>query len=201
MSEVAMFFVGWNMAGEFGLGHMESLKMLQQCPNKSITKVFSSDNYSIFSDDDYKQLWAAGDNSYGQCCIGAIVEDAKMLKNYQPITYFQRNEINVQKVCVRISAHNVFFISDKGQLYGCGKNAEGMLGITNNHQIQHEPVLIPSVTNVIDAQSSASCTVILCSSDNRHVLLYRLLLKVSMKGSVSSTTTEESSLSLHVRRM
>ena len=49
---------------------MRNLLQLTPLPNKSITKLYCSDTFTIYSDDDYKNIYAAGYNEHGQCSIG-----------------------------------------------------------------------------------------------------------------------------------
>ena len=160
-----LFLIGSNDAGEFGfVTNEKSVKDLVKCPNESICRVFSSDGYSIYANKNCSQLWAAGGNSNGQCGVGA---NKNARDKYEPIKYFNINNINIRKVCTNKTGRCTFFISDKGELYGCGKNSDNNFGLNNDGSNQCEPVLIHAMKNVIDAQSSLNCSVVLCSSDKQ----------------------------------
>ena len=58
-TETSIFFIGDNDSGEFGLGHTNPTDQLIKCPNKLIIKIFCSNYYSIYSADNYDNLWAA----------------------------------------------------------------------------------------------------------------------------------------------
>ena len=167
MSQIAVFFIGQNEASEFGLSHTNLLTKFQECPNNSITKVFASNDFNIFSDNDYKQIWSAGFNRYGQCGVGKEVEN---ILTYTRITYFKQNKINIQKICVSICGDSTYFISDKGKLYGCGKHYDQCLGI-NNEPILHSPAPIDELNDVIDVESNGSCTIVLRTFDKKQIML------------------------------
>ena len=88
-----VYFIGYNSNGEFGLNHCDTLHELTPCSNKSITKIFSSNKYCIYSNDDFQQIYAAGNNTLGQCGVGIADGPVTTLK---PIEYFNENDINIK---------------------------------------------------------------------------------------------------------
>ena len=133
-----MYFIGYNLCGEFGLGHNNSSMKLIACSSKSITKVFPSEKYSIYSNDNYSQIFAAGSNRHGQCGVG---HNQKMNK-FQSIKYFNKHNIKIEKICTNVSGRCTFFISDKHQLYACGNNYKDYFFAINDPSNQNVPILI-----------------------------------------------------------
>ena len=168
----ALFFIGFNLYGEFGLDHTNNLMELTKCPNLSITKAFSSCCYTIYSDNRFQKLWAAGANERRCLATGGT---NKSILTYTPITYFKQNQITIKKVCTNVAGLCTFFISDKGQLYGSGININeygNYLGISQDTKQESHPTpqLVTALKNVIDAQSSSFYSIALCSSNNEQIL-------------------------------
>ena len=108
-----VYFVGYN-PGSFGLGHKTPQSEPIKCTNKLISKIYSSRGFAIYSDNDHKKLFAAGNNQMGQC--GTNSTNNNHLR-FQPITYFKKAKSMLKKyVSVWLKIH---FITDNGQLYGC----------------------------------------------------------------------------------
>ena len=164
--QIAYFFIGYNGNKEFGFKEVKKDQYMK-CPNESISRVFSSDEYSIYANDNYQQLFASGRNGSGQCGIGST---ESQIQGHQPITYFQKNGMKLNNICTNVLGECTFFISEKGELYGCGSNTDGRYGINEKNMNQYEPKLIPGLSNVIDAQTSNYCTVVLCATDDRSIL-------------------------------
>ena len=201
MATSKLLCIGYNWYGEFGLGHAKSVTTLTEIPNKSITKVFTFANYSIFSDDKCSKLLSAGQNDQGQLGIGE--DDKEEINTPKPITYFEEHGIIIKKICQSVASYTTFFISNTDELYGCGGNLN-----TKTHQDQDEPKRIEGLSNVIDAQSSHQYLVALCSTNNKEILIIlsfwcslhqipddimKLLLSYTKSYTVYSTTNEPGS--------
>ena len=130
MSTIKIFSIGVNSNGELGFGHKEAVRELTESKNKSISRIFTCRDYTIFSDNDYNKLWAAGNNSYGQLGIGGSdMNNINCATGYQPITYFEKNQISINKICTNATGNATFFISDTGELYGYGRNDHAQNGL------------------------------------------------------------------------
>ena len=165
----SVFYVGYNGYGELGVNHTQNVQELTQIPNKLVNKVISSNAYSIWSDDEYKNIFATGYNIEGQCAIGSF---SRNVKTFQPIKYFQENNIKINKIFINLAGKCTFFITDQGQLYGCGSNAKQQLGLglTDSSNRYSVPQLISQLSNVIDIKSCFQCNIALCSTDNTKIL-------------------------------
>ena len=151
--------VGCNDYGEFGIGTTGTLKQLTPFPVKAMTKVYRGSAFTIYADEQHADVLVAGNNIFRQCCNGS---DDEKITEYEPITFFKRNGINIKKICVNAGGHCAFFISDTDRLYGGGRNDGGQLGLQNTTKHMNEPVLIDELEDVLDAQSSKTYAVALC---------------------------------------
>ena len=133
-SNILVLFIGNNGGGQFGVGSTEndSIGKFIKCTNPSISKVFTSTNYTIYSDDNYQNIWSAG-NTSNQCCSQNKLKNQKVIKTYLPITYFQDNQIKIKKICVSLGGKCTYFISDDDKLYGCGRNEHYEMGLASKN--------------------------------------------------------------------
>ena len=200
---MAVFFIGQNENGQFGMGHCQNLKELTKCNHKCIKKVFASNGYSIFTDNDYENIWSAGWNEFGQCGVGNF--DRK-IKQYSQIRFFRKNRIKIKKISVNVCARFTFFISDKNKLFGCGWNEEGAMGLNEEEQSNvNEPILIDQLQNVMDVEPGESFNFVLSSNINdeslsvignwsrTHILptdIVNIIVLFASKNSVYSTTNK-----------
>ena len=165
MSSSRTFFIGYNFHHDLGL-ISEKVNILTPCPEKNVLKAFSGEGYSIYTDDNYENIWSAGNNSKGSCGVGK--QQVYKLINLTPITYFNKHGIKIKKISVNPSSYGSFFISKDNKLYACGKNGVGQLGIGSNHHFIYEPVLVRDLENkhIIDIKSSYQYSIAICSNNN-----------------------------------
>ena len=157
-SQRKLHFIGFNGCGEMGLGHKNKVHELTKC-KYPITKIYPSNQYTIFSDDNFENIWCAGYNHRGQCGVGEGVDpDGKLLK----LDYFQRNKIKIKKICVSSVGNSTFFITEDNELYGCGNQ----LGFEKLHnQYLPENLSQFELHDVVDAKSSNTFSIVLCRSN------------------------------------
>ena len=86
-----MFTIGWNLTST-------KIRILIPCPEKKVSKAFSGNEYSIYADDNYDNLWSAGYNGEGSCGVGKKTRAS--LTKLTPITYFKKNGIKIERVYV-----------------------------------------------------------------------------------------------------
>ena len=162
-SEAELLVVGYNLDGDFGLGHEQPVTELTPLTNPSITKAIACLDYFIFSDDNYNKLWSAGNNPSGRLGIGKVDTNNRVTK-YSNLV-FEENKIKIKKTVV-IQLEVAHFISHQGKLYRSGNNYAQQKGLNTASKSLCQPKLISSLTNkVIDVQSSGSYSVALCGSD------------------------------------
>ena len=154
-----------------------------------ISRVFSSYEYTIYANDTFTKLWAAGKNYYAQCPVKQTVKsfDDKDLTELTEITYFTENNITIKSIFVDQCSFNTFFISDQHQLYACGKNADDELGIGGNFYGDiYSPVLIPELRDchVIQAANPGDYCFALIGPDNATVAM--ILSYYSRRYSISA---------------
>lgn len=94
-------------------------------------------------------------------CVNSKGEE---IKHFTEITYFKRNGIRLKRIFTNPMALAVFFLSDKGALYGAGKNH--LLGTESPNKAVAEPIRIDSLQNVIDVTTAwYDYSVALCAAD------------------------------------
>ncbi len=159
-----MHFIGYNGYGEFGLDHKETLKKFTSCPNKEIAKVFSGNVYSIYTDDNYDNLWSAGYNARGSCGIGSNKDRLLGLES-------------IKHIFVINTGYGSFFISEDNKLYGCGRNTGSQLGVKTKAVSQfgdediYTPQLIDNLANIIDIKSCELYSIAICSDNNPNFMV------------------------------
>ena len=178
-SKTRIFFIGMNDKCEFGLNDASSFEQLQPCSNTSMTKIYCGYSYNIFSDDNLTNIWASGANDCGETGVGK--PNMSDIMTYTPIEYFKQNQIDIKKICVNVTGSISFFISQQNKLYASGKKVKMILGMlhgieyysTDTKYHAYEPMYIPDLQNVIDAQSCDTYKdycIALCSSDDEKIL-------------------------------
>ena len=115
--EGCMWSFGKNNYGQLGTGHQKGFNTPQKI--KDIPPVFSvSCGYGhTLALTDNLNLWSAGRNSSGQLCLNNGTTDQKI---FQQTSY---SNVSV------ISAGGDFSLFQSGEIYGCGYNCNGQLGL------------------------------------------------------------------------
>ena len=124
-NKLRIFCIGYNSHGEFGFGHAKTFRELTEI-NHPITRVYSSNMYSINSDEEHTNIWSAGDNRVGSCG-NTLHGDESMI--YGKISYFEHRNIDIKKICVSPVGYTTFFIIKDNKAYGCGNNCNDQLGL------------------------------------------------------------------------
>eukprot|EP01084_Bolivina_argentea_P024293 45285_1 len=151
-----LFVVGDNGNGHLGFGHsdfnIEELTEWRQKPH--IVKVHCGSGYTILRDKK-GNMWCSGSNSNGSLGFKEGVTDYALRQN----KYFIKHNINIKSILTSPSSNATFFQTQTNRLYACGGNHCNKLAMASN-QIE-EPCLIHNVSNIKDAKSGASHTILL----------------------------------------
>ena len=185
----SLYVVGYNYRGIFGWNYPEDTKRLVkldmfrkdfeesmeldlfgECAMNT-TEVIFGWRYAIYHHytKEYQEIWMTGKNDYGQCATN----DFEPLKHdgFHCITYFEDRNIKIRKICAKTTGdYNVFWITDKNQVYANGANWCWQFGIDNNDN-QPTPILISQLENVFDIQSANNYTIALCSNTQPNRLI------------------------------
>ena len=180
-SKKSLYFIGYNNAYEFGLGHRQRIVKLHKCTFKTFKKVFCGHSYNLFTDSDkLDNLWSAGANYDGDCGVGKQYgNSAEEIETYTQIKYFKQNSINITKIFLNPTASCTFFQSDTNKIYACGRDiltsinpnsSSSPFNLTTSENA-YQPTLIPQLQNVIDIQSCDHYKIALCTTQNDHILM------------------------------
>eukprot|EP01084_Bolivina_argentea_P107269 191796_1 len=159
-----MYVIGANKQKDSGLNHSQPIETLTKINvnNENITKAYCGNEFTIFSNSNHSNIWAAGNNTNGQCSVN---EKQKNILNLTPIDYFKKHNIQIKTISVGCNVS--FYITNQHKLYGSGNNLYKQLG---HHDYEcFEPKYIKQLENVIDVKAAAIYSLALCVSDNHKI--------------------------------
>jgi len=101
--------------------------------DKNIIQVVAGHIHSLFLSNDFK-IWGTGNNSYGQLGLSSTKHQEKCVL------------LKIQEKIIKIKSrrHMSFFLSISGNVYACGYNGNGSMGILNYNNKITVPTLIQS---------------------------------------------------------
>ena len=172
-NEVIVFYIGFNGCTESGIDKevKSELPELTPCNIKAINKIYSGNSFTFYTSNDFTNIIVAGGNYTGACAIpinkGDNDNDTDILQ-FTPVTFFNDNNIKINKICVNPSADSSFFITSDDKLYGCGRNQNHQLSSSDSAEI-HTPILVSGLENIIDVKSASSYNLALCSDNNSNL--------------------------------
>jgi len=111
---------GWNSAGQLGLGHYTNRNAPTRVGNKSNWKTIAVDNSHSLAINDENELWVWGRNDIGQLGLGSIVNQTEPQKVTSPARNWQ---------AIAAGDRQTLAITTDGELWACGSNNIGQLGI------------------------------------------------------------------------
>ena len=132
--------------------------------DKKIIKLFCGP-YNCFAISNSGVIYGWGWNDRGQLALN----DKKDRNSPQEIEYFKgKHVINI------VSGYYSFFICENGEIYSCGENGEGQLGLGNNQQYYLTPqeILYLKGKNIIELSSGVGHLLALSS----FILFYLIFL-------------------------
>ena len=132
--EGIMWSFGHNVYGQLGTGNNSSFNVPQQITDVPPVQLVAcgADHTVIITND--SELWSSGNNDYGQLCLLNQVNGTKFQK-----TSFS----DILKISTGY-AHTLFQ-NKNGEIYGCGYNYHGELGLGHFETKQIIPTCIPKL--------------------------------------------------------
>ncbi|KAL7499815.1 hypothetical protein ACHAWT_010241 [Skeletonema menzelii] len=141
-------------------------------PPPTFSKVFASQYYTLALDTS-GNVWSTGTNTYGQLCLG----DATSRDRFYQVVIA---EASTKVVDIALGERHTLMLMDNGQVFGCGWNAYGQLGIGMKGENMLSPVEIlidepdfnnttadtPIVANVTQISAGRGSSYFLTSSDH-----------------------------------
>jgi len=105
-------------------------------------------------------LFGAGYNNYGNLCTNLYQQSS-----FAPISSLPSGPINVSDVSCSFYSSFIVLQSTSGQIYTCGSNQYGQLGIENNLQNVYSPTLVSSVTGATHLTTGATQVIVINGSE------------------------------------
>ena len=137
---------GANSYGQLGIGNTTKQNTPQQIKNiPKVSYVSSGDNHTLFLTSEDSYLWSFGRNESGELCLGNKGNNELCPKKTQ-----HSDVILISAGC----GFSLFQISDKNQIFGCGRNDHFQLGLGHSKSPQIEACIIPSLPSNITNFSS-----------------------------------------------
>ena len=95
-------------------------------------------------------LWSCGNNSFGQLCREKKIDEGKLEATFQKTSFS-----NISKISSGV--RHSLFQNDKGEIFSCGNNDNGELGLGHCNSPQFAPILIPDLLSNIVQFVCGSC--------------------------------------------
>ena len=133
---------GNNDFGQLGLGNTNTYNSPQKITEIPSIHFVSCGGYHTLILTNDSILWSTGKNNFGQLCLG------DRNRNYEPLTKPEQTPYsNIKNIYAGCAMS--FFENSKGELYGCGSNDKGSLGLGHKNHPQFSVCLVPCHSNNI----------------------------------------------------
>ena len=152
-SDGELYGTGGNSSGRFGNGSTEDvLSPIRVGEGLGTIVEASIVDRTLFVLNDQGDLYSAGTNNYG------IVGNGK---SSNQTSFYHLNDGFGAVSDFRISMHTTLFLTDTGELYGCGRNDYGQLGQGNTDSPVRSPVRIAPDLSIASIETTYAATYIL----------------------------------------
>lgn len=130
----SMWSFGQNYYGQLGTGNLECQKTPQKIQNIPIARDVSCGyQHTLFIASVQDELWAVGNNSFGQLCNG---------KSFNISTPEKTKYSNISNISA--GYYHSIFQNYNGELFGCGNNEYGQLGFGHFDAFQTNVQMLPN---------------------------------------------------------
>lgn len=147
---------GYNQYGSYGsTANSVNFKKLTGLP-VGIVDIFSGYAHTMILTDT-NDLYASGYNYNGQLGLGDFT-------NKTAFTKVTNRPANIKKVFINPYGFNTFILTNAGEVYGCGMNGSGQLGVGDNTSYPMFRKIEGLPNNVIHIESGSYCTLCLTES-------------------------------------
>lgn len=151
-----VYVCGGNNYGQLGLDNTTNKYTFTLIPNFNNIKQIAASPYSALFLKEDGTVYGCGSNTYGE--LGLEIQNTKYL-----VPTLIPNISNVQKIFMSRgwnTYENSFFILNNGDVYGCGCNSYGELGL-NDTEIKIIPTKINGLSNIKDINIYGTFTLFL----------------------------------------
>eukprot|EP01083_Nonionella_stella_P214831 773739_1 len=126
----AIWCIGRNMNGEFGIGNEEEQKQFTKCgwsEKIEVRNIYTSNRGYTVVQDMNGNYYSAGYNRLGACTVN---DQSHEILNMTPITYFKQHNIKIVQVFVSNVGYAPFWKAEDGSIYtSCNSNFKGRVGV------------------------------------------------------------------------
>ncbi|KAL9647291.1 hypothetical protein ABK040_011658 [Willaertia magna] len=132
-----LYGTGENKFGQLGYSSLTKkvfhfTKIPFDVPNRKIIKIASGENFSFLLTD-YQELYATGVNNYGQLGFGD--KDGRLKFTLVPIQELMKSKSSTIIESISCGFSHSFLLTLNGNLYCCGENFCGQLGLLNSQDV------------------------------------------------------------------
>jgi alpha-tubulin suppressor-like RCC1 family protein len=143
-----LWATGYSGYGQLGLGNTNSQNSFQLVtftglsPNAKITSIAAGETYSLALDSN-GQIWAAGENEYGQLGLGDNIDR----NSFRPVTIPDLAP-TAKIISIAAGGYHSIALDSNGKLWATGSNGNGRLGLGYNiDQNEFKPVAINGLSS------------------------------------------------------
>ncbi|KAL9651173.1 hypothetical protein ABK040_008245 [Willaertia magna] len=128
-SDYRVYCSGNNRHGQLGLGHKKKVEDFQTVTavTDPIVDIKCGLDFTLFLTK-HNQIWACGNNAFGKLGIGYFNNNFVIQPKSIKTTCFSFKRI----VDAAVGENHVIYLTDAGDIYGCGFNAYGQLGMCHS---------------------------------------------------------------------
>ena len=143
-TDSALWSCGLNGYGQLCLGNRENQLKPQQTSFSNISKISAGNLHSLFQSID-KEIFGCGFNEYGECGLGHF--------NSPQITPSLLLNLPSNIVDFFCGSHQNLFLDSEGNVFSCGDNAYGSLGIGHNTNQNRKQNVLNKIVNIPPIQT------------------------------------------------
>ena len=125
-----VYVTGTNNNGQLGIGNSTNqtkIRKIETLEGVKIKNIISNDYASTYYLSEDGEVYVSGRNDYGQLGIGTTTKQTTVVK------VEALNDLKIKKIIPSLGTEcqNVYYLTETGEVYACGRNYHGELGLGN----------------------------------------------------------------------